>query len=51
MNQFEWKELRQAHKMEQIDQKELQKFLRQEHSKKARDVLTAVKEDLKSEQG
>jgi RNA recognition motif-containing protein len=50
-NPFEWKELRKAHKMEQVDQKELYRYLQNEHSKKANEVLTSVKEDLRTEQG
>lgn len=50
-NQFEWKELRSAHRMEQIDQKELNRYLQMHHSKKASEVLASVKEDLQTEQG
>lgn len=50
-NPFEWKELRAAHKMERIDQLELQRFLQVQHQKKAKDVIDSVKEDLQSEQG
>jgi len=51
VNQFEWKELRQAHKMESIDQKELARYLKDEHAKKANEVLNTVKDDLRTEQG
>jgi len=37
--------------MEQIDQKELSRYLQDEHSKKANEVLTSVKDDLRTEQG
>lgn len=43
--------MRQAHKMEQIDQKELVRYLKDEHSKKATEVLNTVKDDLRTEQG
>ena len=37
--------------MEQIDQKELVRYLKDEHSKKANEVLNTVKDDLRTEQG
>jgi hypothetical protein len=37
--------------MEKIDQKELARYLRDEHSKKANEILSAVKDDLRTEQG
>lgn len=46
VNQFEWKELRQAHRMERIDQIELAQYMKTEQTKKANEVLQSVKEDL-----
>lgn len=37
--------------MEQMDQKELSRYLRDEQSKKANEVLNSVKDDLRTEQG
>lgn len=37
--------------MEKIDQKELARYLREEQSKKANEILSAVKDDLRTEQG
>ena len=51
VNQFEWKELRQAHQMERLDQIELGRYMRVEQNKKANEVLSAVKDDLQTEQG
>ena len=51
MNQFEWKELRQAHKMERIDQIELGRYLRQDRAAKSKAVLDEVREDLATDQG
>lgn len=46
VNQFEWKELRISHRMERIDQIELQRYLRTEKTKQANEVLQSVKSDL-----
>lgn len=51
VNQFEWKELRQAHRMERMDQMELAQYMKVEQTKKANEVLSAVKQDLDSDQG
>jgi hypothetical protein len=37
--------------MEQHDQKELARYLKKEQNKKAAEILTAVREDLQTEQG
>ena len=49
VNAFEWKELRQAHRMERMDQAELAQYMKVERTKKANEVLAAVRADLETE--